>query len=310
MRNTLLLALSLQGLLTLGCIVETTGGPSGATCGAAGQVCCVGSCNVGLVCGVGNVCGVPLIARNPYEACAPGEACGGGTSCQEAMFTVNGTSGSVCTAACTNGAQCPVSPFGTGLAPTCVVSASTGQGLCYDTCLTDTDCGGNTRCARIPGTANNICVPIGSGVAPTCGAPGQACCAGNACAAGLTCTTSGCAAVTANRQPYQKCDVGAGDVCGGGTQCFPSIAQVAGKTRGSACTAGCPGGQPTVCPGFIPGSAAQNVACANLTGNLAEAQCFRLCNTQNDCVDFNTTCTAFMTTTGMARLCVPVGPRL
>jgi len=336
MRQNLLLALALQGLLAIGCIVETTGPIT--TCGASGQACCAGGCNAGLAClsgvctvasacgaagapccaggvcgaglacGAGGLCGVAVTARTPYETCAAGQLCGGGTTCQAAMYSLTGAPGTLCTAGCTSGAQCPASSFFATYLPTCVVSASTGQGLCYDTCVSDADCGGGTRCARIPGTANNICVPPGSGA--TCGATGQACCAGNACSPGLACTGGVCAAVTANRQPYQKCDVGAGDTCGGGTACVPSIAQVSGKTRGSACTVGCPSGQPTGCPGYVAGSATQTVACANLTGNVAEAQCFRLCATQNDCVDFNTTCTAFTTTTGEARLCVPVGPRL
>lgn len=338
MRHPILLSLTLQCFLALSCVVETVGpGPStcgasgqaccgnactaglacvggvctvpSATCGSAGAACCAGGvCGAGLACGAGNICGAVVSGREPYTACNAGDACGSGTSCQTAMYTLSGNPGTLCTAACTRGEQCPPSSFFATYLPTCVVSASTGQGLCYDTCLSDADCGGGTRCAMIPGTANRICVPPGTS-APVCGANGQPCCAGNACGAGLTCTAGVCRAVVANRQPYQKCDVGAGDVCGGGTACVPSIAQVMGKTRGSNCTVGCPSGQPTGCPGYVPGSPTPAVACANLTGNLAESQCFRLCATQNDCVDYNTTCTAFTTTTGQVRLCVPVGPR-
>lgn len=369
MRHPILLSLSLQVVLALGCVVEavgpgpsTTCGASGqaccgnactaglacvggvctvpATCGAAGAACCAGNvcgaglacgtggvcvaattcgtagaaccaggvCGAGLACGAGNVCGAVVSGREPYTACTAGEACGGGTSCLPAMYTLSGNPGTLCSAACTSGPQCPPSSFFATYAPTCVVNAGTGQGLCYDTCLTNADCGGGTTCAQIPGTANRICVPPGGG-APVCGANGQPCCAGNACGAGLSCSAGLCRAVVANRQPYQKCDVGAGDVCGGGTACIPSIAQVSGKTRGSNCTVGCPSGLPNGCPGYVPGSPTPAVACANLTGNLAESQCFRLCTTQNDCLDYNTTCTAFMTTTGQVRLCVPVGPR-
>ncbi len=297
--------LGLASWLLGGCVIETTTTPGG---------------------GGGT-------ARGVYEACASGQTCALGTSCVQAMYSLTGAAGTICSAACTNGAQCPVSPFGSAYAPTCVVSASAGQGLCYDTCASNVDCGTGTQCARIPGTTASICVPVGTGTVcggqgqtccagqtcaagllctagscqtpPPCGGQGQACCAGNVCNAGLGCNGTTCAA--ANRQPYQKCDVTAGDVCGAGTVCIASTGQVSGKSRGSACTVVCGARGGSVCPGYAQNPNA--VACLNLTGNVAEAQCFRLCNTQTECADFNTTCTAFMAGGQMVRACVPVGPR-
>lgn len=251
------------------------------------------------------------VVRGPYEACPNGESCSSGTVCLPASFTLNGTAGSLCSTNCLRGEQCPASIYGSGFAPTCVVSASTGQGLCYDTCISNVDCGVGTRCAQIPGTANRICVPTGGGsTAPTCGGAGQPCCGGNACTVGLVCNAGVCGGAVPTRQAYQKCDVAAGDVCGGGTSCIPSIAQVQGKSRGSNCTIGCPTGAASSCPGFAPGAPRQVVECVNLTGNVREAQCFRLCESQNDCADLNTTCSAFMMPTGQIRVCVPSGPRL
>lgn len=267
--------------------------------------------SLGLFSALGSGCVIDIV-RGPYEACPNGESCSAGTACLPASFTLNGGTGAICSVNCNRGEQCPSSIYGSSLPPTCVVSASTGQGLCYDTCLGNGDCGIGTRCARIPGTANNICVPLGGGsVAPTCGGTNQPCCTGNACSVGLVCGASGvCGAPVANRTAYQKCDVAAGDTCAVGTSCIPSTAQVAGKSRGSACTIGCSSGAATSCPGYLPGAPRQVVECVNFTGNLAEAQCFHLCETQNDCTAYNTTCTAFMMPTGQIRVCVPGGPRL
>ena len=263
---------------------------------------------LGLLGAFGTGC-IVEVAHGPYEACNAGEACSNGTSCVTATFSTNSLPGNICSSSCTSGAQCPSSVYGAGYLPTCVVSATSGTGLCYDTCVSNADCGIGTRCARISGTANNICVPIGTGTA-ACGASGQACCAGNACLAGLSCNAGTCgAAATPNRTAYQKCDA-ATDVCASGTTCVASIAQVSGKSRGTSCTATCPSGNAMSCPGYVPGAATQTVECVNFTGNIAQAQCFRLCTSQNDCVNDNTTCTAFMMPTGQIRVCVPAGPRL
>jgi len=97
--------------------------------------------------------------RGPYEACNAGDLCGGGTTCAQAMYSVSVVAGKLNKESCSAGPQCPVSPYFSTYLPTCVVNASTGQGLCYDTCLSSADCGGGTQCALIPGTANRICVP-------------------------------------------------------------------------------------------------------------------------------------------------------
>lgn len=332
--RSVLFAFGLFGLFGPGCIVDVS--PSSTACGGAGRVCCSTGCGVGLVCSTANVCVSPVsgcgtlgqaccagnacaaglacgasgvcggaVGRGAYEACAAGEACGSGTVCTTAMYSTTGAPGNLCTIGCTQGAQCPVSPYGSVYAPTCIVSVSAGSGLCYDTCLTDADCGGGTVCALIPGTTARVCVPR-SATAPVCGAAGQVCCTGGACGAGLGCVGGVCAAAT-TRAAYAKCTPG--EACASGTQCIVSNAQVAGKSRGYSCTTGCAGG-PAVCPYYVPGSATQSVACVNLTGVLAEAQCFRLCATQNECLDTNTTCTAFTLGDGTSvRLCVPAGPR-
>ena len=97
--------------------------------------------------------------RGAYEACSAGDLCTSGTSCAQAMYSVSGSPGNLCTASCSAGPQCPVSPYFSAYLPTCVVNGSTGQGLCYDTCLSNADCGGGTQCALIAGTNNRICVP-------------------------------------------------------------------------------------------------------------------------------------------------------
>lgn len=267
--------------------------------------------SLGLFSALGAGCVIDNV-RGPYEACPNGESCSTGTACLPASFTLTGGIGALCSVNCNNGAQCPPSIYGSSNRPTCVVSASTGQGLCYDTCTNNSDCGIGTRCAQIPRTANFICVPVGgsSSVAPVCGGNGQPCCTGSACSVGLVCNANVCGGPVPNRQAYQKCDVTAGDICGGGTNCIPSIAQITGKSRGSACTIGCPTGAATSCPGYAAGAPRQAVECVNLTGNLTEAQCFRLCETQNDCNAYNTTCTAFTMTKGVIRVCVPNGPRI
>lgn len=292
---------------------------------------------LGLLAMFGTGCIVEVV-RGPYEACKSGEACSNGTVCTSASYTSNGGPATYCSINCSSGAQCPVSPYGSSYLPTCVVSVSAGTGLCYDTCISNFDCGVGTICASIPGTTARICVPTsttsttcgaagqsccagsvcatglacnaGVCAAPVaCGAAGQACCTGNACGAGLTCNAGVCnTAATANRTPYQKCNT-ATDTCGGGTTCSTSIAQAAGKTVGTFCTTACPGGLPSVCPGYVAGAATQTVTCLNL-GTASAAQCFRLCSSQSDCASDNTTCTAFSTAGGgSVQVCVPVGPR-
>lgn len=299
---------------------------------------------LGLVAVFGTGCIVEVV-RGPYEGCKVGEACSNGTVCTAASFTSSGAPANFCSVNCTRGEQCPVSPYGSGYAPTCVVSASAGTGLCYDSCLSNIDCGVGTQCSLVPGTgvgtipAVRICVPT-STVSAACGAAGQSCCAGSVCATGLACNAGVCAApvacgaagqaccvgnvcngglacnggacaaaVTANRTPYQKCNT-ATDTCGGGSSCLTSIAMAAGKSLGTFCTVACPGGLPSVCPGYVAGAAQQTVTCLSLS-TPAQAQCFRLCNSQNDCTSDNTTCTMFASSTGgSVRVCVPVGPRL
>jgi hypothetical protein len=353
---------------------------------------------LGLLGAFGTGCIVEIV-RSPYDSCTSGDSCSGATRCLQATYTSNSGPGAICSATCRVGEQCPPSSWGSRLAPTCVVSVSAGGGLCYDTCVSNVDCGTGTVCATIPGVPGSpsICVPVGGVPAPVscgvsgqaccagntcsaglacgagnvcvvpCGASGQACCAGNACSAGLACGTSGVCGVpcggtgqaccagnacsaglacgagnvcgvpcggagqaccagsnmctgglgcnssrmcaTPNRTPYAKC-VATMDVCSNGTSCSLSTAQSAGKSRGSFCTTPCGASGDTVCPGYVAGAATQTVVCANLTGNVTEAQCFRRCTTQNDCASDATTCTSFPVSTGSIQICVPVGPRI
>ncbi len=99
------------------------------------------------------------VSRQPYERCYSGDVCSGGTYCSQAMYSLTGTPGNLCTAGCTNAAQCPPSGYYAAYAPTCVVSLSAGSGLCYDSCVSNLDCGGGTVCAQVPGTTVRICVP-------------------------------------------------------------------------------------------------------------------------------------------------------
>lgn len=98
--------------------------------------------------------------RDPYTRCYAGDACGGGTACVSAMYSLTGAPGTFCSVGCTRGEQCPVSPYYSAYLPTCIVNASVGSGLCYDTCITTADCGGGTVCAQVTGSATvRICVP-------------------------------------------------------------------------------------------------------------------------------------------------------
>jgi hypothetical protein len=290
--------------------------------------------SLGLLGVFGTGCIVEVTAsRGAYERCSAGDSCLGGTTCTQAAFVVSGTgSTNVCTAGCSNAAQCPVGGNNSTLAPTCVISASAGVGQCYDTCNSDADCGfgSGTRCSNIAGTLVNICAPIGSGTScggsgqaccagnlcsgglacvggtcatapPPCGASGQACCTGNMCGTGLACVNNVCAAATPARPFYAKCV--AGDACSTGTTCIQSSVQVAGMAQGSHCSTLCPTGAANTCPGYVAGQ----VECIAIGGNVAQAQCFRLCQSTNDCTMFNTTCTQIMMPAGPIRVCAPTG---
>ncbi len=293
---------------------------------------------LGVLAAFGSGCVVEVV-HGPYEACKAGEACSNGTVCLSASYTSNGSPANYCSVNCTRGEQCPSSPYGSAYAPTCVVSASAGTGLCYDSCVSNFDCGTGTQCSLVPGTgvgtvpAVRICAPVGTGTtacgasgqtccagntcisglacnagvcgAPVaCGAAGQACCAGNACSGGLVCGASGsCVAASAVRNPYQKCTPTT-EACSGGTTCQLSTGQAAGKSQGSFCTARCT--SDATCPATPGGGSA---ACLNLTGTSGSEQCFRRCNSTTDCASDNTTCTMFNTASGAVQVCVPVGPR-
>ncbi len=103
------------------------------------------------------------------------------------------------------------------------------------------------------------------------------------------------------RSVYAKCV--AGEMCTMGAACLAATVAVAGMPQGCQCTALCPTGAAASCPGYVAG----RVECIVIGGNLAGAQCYRLCNSTNDCTPFNTTCTQIMMPAGPIRICVPTG---
>ncbi len=118
---------------------------------------CLGAAASGCI--VDTATPTPVVLRNAYEPCNAGDACTNGTACSAAMYSLTGRPGNLCTVTCTDGAQCPPSAYFSAFAPTCIVSATAGLGLCYDSCLTSGDCGAGTVCAMVPGTIVRVCVP-------------------------------------------------------------------------------------------------------------------------------------------------------
>jgi hypothetical protein len=227
---------------------------------------------------IGAGCIVEVASRSAYEGCTAGQTCGGGTLCSTAGFTTGGA-GSFCTTTCSVSTVCP--DFGTNSVylPTCVVNGSTGLGQCYDTCASNLDCGVGTQCAVIPGTANQICVPIGTGTVTPPPPP----------AAYTSCTP-------------------AGGACGSGTTCAPAMFARSGAAQGNLCTISCTSGNAAMCPGYVPGAARQSVECVAPAGNPNLAQCMRLCNPANgnrDCAPYFTTCAAVAMAAGTINICVP-----
>lgn len=252
-------------------------------CACPGGVQGVQACTAGGTygpCGCADAGSIPDASRpDAYEACTAGQSCGGGTLCASVDYTALGGAASLCTTTCSIGTQCPASGTTTTSLPTCVVNGSTGLGQCYATCASNFDCGARTQCARIPGTANQVCVPIGSG------------------------------AVTQPPLPaaYTGCTP-AGGACGSSTTCTPSTFTRAGAAQGNLCTIACASGNAAMCPGYNPGAAIQQVECVAPTGNPNAAQCMRLCdpaNADRDCAPFFTTCAAVQMTAGTLNVCVP-----
>lgn len=69
----------------------------------------------------------------------------------------------------------------------------------------------------------------------------------------------------------------------------------------TVCTATCPTGLASACPGYVAGQ----VECVNLPGDMP-FQCVRLCNTANDCTAFGTQCIQVVSKTGNTiRVCAP-----
>ncbi|MDB4932702.1 MAG: hypothetical protein JWM10_5186 [Myxococcaceae bacterium] len=232
--------------------------------------------SMGVMAAFGGGCVIETSSRNAYEGCTAGETCGGGTVCASASYTSNGLQGNVCTASCGSGSDCPAYGSGSAYLPTCVYNASTGVGQCYDTCASNLDCGTNTQCAVIPGTANRICVPVGTGVTITQPPPAA----------------------------YSSCTP-VGGVCQSGTTCSTSMFTRLGATTGNLCTLACTSGNAAMCPGYVPGAARQSVECAAPMGNPGQAQCVRLCTSDAECAPYFTRCAAVQMAAGTLSICLP-----
>lgn len=180
-------------------------------------------------------------SRGAYESCVSGNICLSGSSCLSAALTLSGTGAAMfCTSSCSTAMDCPDSTFTSDRPPACVVGAS-GQGQCFDTCVTDADCGTNTRCAVAPTRPPvQVCVPFGEGTPQVvtvarfgrCGEANQFCAAGSTCqgaivapGAGALCTSlcndvSPCAdAMTACVGLPSTADGQCLPTCGGGSPC-------------------------------------------------------------------------------------------
>lgn len=100
------------------------------------------------------------------------------------------------------------------------------------------------------------------------------------------------------RGVYARCN--ADDRCAAGA-CLVSSVQPSGMTAARHCSARCGSGSAMECPGYVRGQ----VECIAPEGSLMFAQCFRLCQSMNDCAPFNTICTQIMQPAGPIRVCVP-----
>ncbi len=223
--------------------------------------------------GVG--CIVEVSDTTAYESCTIGQSCGGGTLCQSAAITTNGGSANFCTVSCSTGFVCPAYGSGSAYLPTCI-NSSTGIAQCYDTCASDLDCGTGTACRPVTGVPNRVCLPIGGVVTnPTPPA-----------------VYTGCAP--------------AGAVCASSTTCLPTSYVRSGGTQGNTCTVACPSGDARMCPGYTQDPT--RIECVAPMGNLAQAQCMRLCNPANgdqDCAAYLTHCAIVPMAAGTLYACVP-----
>lgn len=196
---------------------------AGPQCGASGQACCSGACNLGLTCNRG-VCQTPtdsgVICGGSGEACcngttclapytclsnvcqlpppdsgmakATGEPCQVNTECLDGLCQVFGFPNGYCTRACTTsgdclaGTQCGRNPSGSP-AKVCLKQCSS-PGQAPGGCRTSYVCEKNADTASVPVcypgcTSNTMC-----GTAPTC--DGRGFCCGNsgaACCGGTMC---------------------------------------------------------------------------------------------------------------------------
>lgn len=102
------------------------------------------------------------------------------------------------------------------------------------------------------------------------------------------------------RGTYARC--AADDRCAAGA-CLVSSLQPPGMTAARHCSALCGSGSALGCPGYVRGQ----VECIAPEGSVMFAQCFRLCQSTNDCAPFNTTCMEIRQPAGPIRVCVPTG---
>ncbi|MGE0789222.1 MAG: hypothetical protein AB7S26_26345 [Sandaracinaceae bacterium] len=136
-------------------IVRVDAGGAGA-CGTAGSACCSGFCNSGLTCDPGsNLCLAASCGAAGQACCDEGPPCMGALTCSAAGTCAMGTMADAGPSCGMNGTAC---------------------------CPTAPQCGAGLVC-----TASGTC-----GVAPACGALGQACCSGSMCNSPLVCSAGSC----------------------------------------------------------------------------------------------------------------------
>lgn len=229
----------------------------------------------------------------PYESCTSGTSCRGISICRQANVALSGQSpGFLCTDSCSNpGATCPADP--SGQSTFCVEVG--GLGRCYRACGPGNSCPSGQTCGMPAGTSVQICIP---GSAPTCGAQGGSCCAGNVCNTGLACSNGTCVAPPGAYEGCAGSSVNA--ACGDNTTC--QIPLTANPGPNGWCTRACTGTM-AMCPNSPIVGRSYN--CYVLQG-ASGGQCYVDCPTGTEPCPRGTTClmTNTMTASGV-RICMP-----
>jgi hypothetical protein len=97
------------------------------------------------------------VVDTEYENCVLGDACTGDTTCTTTEFTSGTGTGSMCTASCSTGSDCPADPNFQDI--DCVINAGETVGQCYIDCTSagPAACEDGTQCAALDNVS--ICVP-------------------------------------------------------------------------------------------------------------------------------------------------------